>query len=803
MAGYYLKTAFRHIKTRKIYSTLNIAGLAIGLAGCLLILLWVQDEVSYDRYHKNARRIFRVERWVTTQDHHLWPITSAPYGPVLMSEYPEIENQARVHTVNLTIQGADRVLRDAPAILTDGSLFSIFDFAFEEGDPDTALDRPDAVVLTAEKARLLTGTRHAMGRVIRIRWNGELRDFTVTGILREIPENSHFRFNMALSILNHSETVLNRWVGNFLYTYVLLAPQADPVDLEARFAAFAEKHLAGPHQAYIPEGKTFSDLIKLQLKPLADIHLNPTPDWEIGTPGNAASVYAFSAIALLILLIACINFTNLTTAQAGKRAREVGLRKTAGARRSQLRRQFLGEATGLTLIALGIALGIIQLILPYFNRLSGKETAFSSLFQGWNPLFLIGLILFTGLAAGLYPAFVLSAFKPIVVLKGRIHHRGPKGLFRQILVVGQFIISIGLIAGTLVVTRQMNYIHAKPLGFDPHGIVVIEPSGSFSQDQFAPLRNDLLSHPGILRVTGAERVPGDLLYGDTLYRKQGDDHRHRFIHWSTNYDYIDALKIAMVSGRPFSRAFGTDTTAVLLNETAARAIMLDPEYGLGQQIERVMNDSSVRSYTVIGVMKDFHFKTLHQEIEPVALFLDPDDHQNVLIEIDPGYAGTVLPFIESRWRSHFPSREFNHRFLDQTLRGLYTREMKVRDIFTLFSLLSIFLACLGLLGLVSYAAEVRTKEIGIRKVLGASVRNITALLSKEFIQCVVIAALIAWPLAYWLMNRWLGNFAYRIGIGADVFLLSGLLAMSIAMLAVGTQAIRAATANPIQTLRYE
>lgn len=800
----YLITALRNIKKQKGYSVINIFGLALGMAGCLLIYLWVQDELSYDRYHQNAHRIYRIERNVKHEDSNKrWPITSGPYGPALAADYPEIENFARVDDVNLTIQDTKNITREETAIVTDGNLFSIFDFVFEKGDPHAALNEPFTVVLTREKALQYIGTDQAMGETIQIRWNGVLQDFKVTGIIKEIPPNSHFRFDIALSMLNYSEVQRTRWVGNFLYTYVLLSPTADPKALESLLPAFIEKHVAGPHQALLSEGVRYSDLVDLVLMPLTDIHLHPTPEWEIGSPGNAASVYIFSAIALLILLIACMNFMNLSTARGSKRAKEVGLRKTVGAHRHLLWSQFLGETILMAFIAFSLSLGLIALVLPYFNQLSGKFITFGSIFEGWNLLILFTGIAATGALAGLYPAFFLSAFEPAQVLQGQINKGKKKTVFRQAMVTGQFVISIALIIGTIVVTRQMIFIQNKTLGFDKENVVVINPTRFIAPQKIESFRNELLADPRIRSVTSAERIPGDLIYSDTSFKKRGADQLHNMIWWCVNYEYIETLNIPIKFGRAFSRSFLTDSSAVLINETAATELGLDPQNAVGQLLGYVSADGSYENYSIIGVMEDFHFKPLHQKIEPVALFLNPSFIFYILVRIDPGEPGVTLAHIKSHWNTHFPEQELNYQFLDQTLQNRYGKEMQTRSLFFAFSALSIIVACMGLLGLASYAAEERTKEIGIRKVLGANIGQIILLMIKEFTILVLWANLIAWPLAWFFMRRWLENFAFRIDMGIDIFLLAASGVLVIALFTVGQQAIRVSLINPSKSLKYE
>ena len=523
----------------------------------------------------------------------------------------------------------------------------------------------------------------------------------------------------------------------------------------------------------------------------------------IGIPGNVDSVYIFSAIALLILLIACINFMNLSTARGSKRAKEVGLRKTVGAHRHLLLDQFLGETILMAFIALLLSLGFIGLILPVFNQLSDKTITFWTIFRGWNLPILFAGTAVTGVLAGLYPAFFLSSFEPVQVLKGRLFHGRPKTFLRQVMVTSQFVISIALIIGTIVVIRQMIFIQNKTLGFDKENVIVIHPTRFIEQQQIEPLRNDLLPDPRIRSVTCSERVPGDLIFSDTMFKRHKGDQPRVMLWWFVDHEYIETLNIAMKFGRAFSRSFVTGSLAVLINETAARELGVDSQDAIGQRLGQARPDGQYEYYTIIGVMEDFHFKPLHQKIEPLVLFLDPSFIFYILVRISPDELRETLAFIESQWNKHFPEQKLNVQFLDQTLQNRYQKEMKTRNLFFAFSALSIIVACMGLLGLASYAAEERTKEIGMRKVLGARTVQIVLLMIKEFTRWVLWANLIAWPLAWFFMNRWLQNFAFRIDLSIDIFLMAALGTLIIALFTVGQQAIRVSLVNPIKSLRYE
>jgi putative ABC transport system permease protein len=789
----------------KLYSLINLTGLAIGLAACLMIWLWVQDELSFDRFHSNAERIYRVERKVDFRDlHGQAPVTSPPYGPSLVSDYPEIENYVRLHGQEISFKDHNNVFYKQHLIFTDNSVFDIFDFSLERGDPQTALTQPKSMVLTAENAVRYFGIEDVIGKSITVDWRGTLVDFQITGILDEVPHNSHVQFDVLASLSTYPSEQMEIWFNNFLYTYVLLGQGASAKDLEGKFSAFMTKYMAEDFIKVAGQDVDINDIFQLKLYPLLDIHLNPAEEFEIGPQGSLTSVYIFSAIAVLILIIACINFMNLSTARANKRAREVGIRKTVGAYKHQLRGQFLGESVLLAFFALFLALLLIRLFIPMFNAISGKFLSMGMLFGASNGLILVGIVLAVGLLAGLYPAFFLTRFDPAKVLKGGAQSGTGKSIFRRSMAVIQFVISITLIIGTLVVFKQMEYIQKKSLGFDKENVVIIPADSQQVSQNIDAFRNSLLGDTRIKSFAVSSNIPGSRMFSDTAYKRPDTDDIFSLIFMETDYEFVDTYGFEVTHGRQFSREFSTDIDgAVLINQAAAREIGYTPEEAVGKKLLRFVDVNEFSELTIIGVVQDFHFKSLHKIIEPCLLVLDPDDFDTVSVRIMPGDVRGTLGFIQRKWGEIFPGEQFEYTFLDNRIDLLYRSEGRMRSLFLIFSFLSIFVACLGLFGLAAFTAEERTKEIGVRKVMGASSGNILVLLSKEFAKWVLVANVIAWPLAYFVMSKWLQNFAYQTGIGIWPFILSAILALLIALFTVSYQSIKAAITDPVECLRYE
>jgi putative ABC transport system permease protein len=797
----YLKIAFRNIKKHAGYSLINVAGLAIGMACCILILLFVFDELNYDKFHKNHDRIYRVTRkWFNADgvvNLHLGHV-APPIAPLLENDFPEILHGVRLYRVSGLLVGKDSAFyEESRFFFAEEDLFKVFTFDMIAGDPETALKDPFSLVITDEMAERNFGSEDPIGKSLTIQTSSQKADMKVTGVIKPLPHNSHFHADFLGSFKTYEAVVgdreLQSWASNNYATYLLMEEGYDINRLKSQLDPFIDRHDV--------EGR--SQGTKLELQRLTDIHLYSHLDSEIEANSDITYVYVFSIIALFILLIACVNFMNLATARSAGRAREVGLRKVIGAQRPQLIRQFLSESIITAVISLSIAIGLVLLAIPTFNRFVGRNL---SLNISANVSLLVSLFLiaiFVGLISGIYPAVFLSAFKPIRVLKGKLDS-GKKGFsFRTVLVVFQFAISIILIICVGIVSSQLDYMQTRNLGFDEEHVVVLpsSPRMVFGLEGF---KTRLLQNPNIFGVSAAKRVPSGRLLDSAGARVLSGETSQpvdfRIAQLRVDYDYIPTFKMEMAAGRNFSIEMGTDPTqAFIINETAARRIgWKSPEEAIGKGF-----GYGQRNGQIIGVVKDFHFESLHQEISPIVMFLSKTDLAQISIRISPNNIPQTMAFLKDIWAEMRPTYPFSYYFIDENFDQLYRAEEKLGRIFSYFAFLSVFIGCLGLFGLASYSAERRTKEIGLRKVLGASATGITLLLSKEFTKWVLLANVIAWPAAYLIMSRWLQNFAYRSGIGIGTFLLAGGIAWLIAFLTVGYQAIKASIADPVTALKYE
>jgi len=800
----YLKIALRNFLRHRAYSFINISGLAIGIACCILMLLFVQEELSYDRFHASAERIHRV---IVDENNegtirHL-ANTYAPLAPALQTEFPEIPHIVRIFPHSVTVnRDEQRRFQEERFFFVDSTVFEVFSFAFLRGDPRTALHEPNAMVITAATAQKYFGDENPVGHILTIE---NKLDLKVTGVLQNVPRNSHVDFDF-LANLNSVKTVLGPWVLTRgwhwppMYTYILLPQNYSASAIENRMPELVRKH--------VPESLASRQALRLQ--PLTDIHLHSDLENEIAPTSNIAYVYVFSAIAVFVLLIACFNFMNLATARAAKRAKEVGLRKVIGAQRGQLIKQFLGESLFYAVLALLLALVLVELFLPTFNALLDKQIEMSYA-NDWSVVFgLLALTLVVGILAGSYPALFLARVRPVQALYGKtlfgVGGRSPLRL-RAVLVVVQFVISIGLIVVTTVVNEQVQFIQDKHLGFEKEHLVTISIRDEAMQQNFAAIKNGLLSKTGVAQVSAISNFPWEQGYYDFYIRAEGmkPDEKFNMPTLLVEHDFVRTFGMEIVAGREFLKEHTTDAQeAFILNEAAVKKL------GWSSALDKKIEMESVaagkpRTGKVIGVVKDFHLRSLHYEIEPLVLLISPEPYylDNLAIRLDAKNVSQTMTALELKWRELAPNRPFEYSFLDQAFDKLYRKEQKLAQVFQYFSAIAIFVGCLGLFGLASFIAEQKTKEIGIRKVLGASVAGIIGLLSSEFAKLVLLSNLIAWPVAYFAMNKWLQQFAYRIDVVWWIFALAGGLAFFIALLTVGAQAIKAALANPVDALRYE
>jgi predicted permease len=785
MVKNYIKIAIRNFTRHKGYSLINIAGLAIGMACCILILLWVQDELSFDRFHENADQIYRVVQDINFTDHSTtWAITQGPLGPSLKEDFPEIVNFARVTGRRFRLTYGDHSY-DEVLGMADGSIFVMFTFPLIEGDPKTALSDPRSIVLTDEMAKKYFGDEHPIGKVLKA---DNQYDFIVTGIIQEFPRNSHFRYDFLIPFIFGRELkyTVDNWRNSQFRTYIQIQEGIPSHEVVQKISG------------YLYEKPTIEKDARLNLQPLTRIHLYSNYEFD-GAHGDITYVTIFSLVAFFILMIACINFMNLTTARSANRAREVGMRKVAGAYRRDLVRQFFGESILLAFIALLFAVGLVVLLLPVFNDLAAKELSFGSSANIYALLVLMGIAILTGIIAGSYPALFLSAFQPANVLKGTLHSGSKGAAFRKVLVVLQFSLTILLIVCTTIVYNQMNFMRKKKLGYNKEYLVYAVLRGDMRK-QFDAVKEELLNNPNILEVTSSATIPTyGYNFSNSLWRWEGQSPDEEILMRASfiDYNYFKTFGMEIIEGRPYSKEYSTDPTeALIVNEEAVKVMGL--ESPLGKRLG--IGDNQAK---IIGVVKNYHFRSLKQEIEPLILILNPRQCWALFARISSKDVPHAIGHMEKVWGQFAPAYPFNYRFMDEAIDNLYRSEQQIGTIFRYFAILAILISCLGLFGLASYMAEQRTKEIGIRKVLGATVSNILLLLSKEFAKWVLIANVISWPIAYYAMNRWLQGYAYRIGIEVWSFVLAAALALAIALFTVSYQAVRAATAHPADALRYE
>jgi putative ABC transport system permease protein len=799
----YFKIAFRNLKRFKAYSLINVFGLAIGIASCIIILLFVTDELSYDKFNIKAEQIYRVHTKGKLLGNELnMAVSPAPLGETMVNDFPEVIKSSRmVYNANMLIRYKVNVFNETRFFWTDSTLFEIFTIPFLQGDPKTALNQPHTVVLTETLAKKYFGKEDPMDKIMNME---DGTAYTVKGIVKDCPANSHFHYDMFASLTSWGGSERNTyWVSNNFYTYILLKQGASASGLQKKLPEFAKKY-AGPQLQQLL-GITYDEaanrgyVYEFNMQPLLDIHLNSHLDYEIEPNSDVRYVYIFSIIAVFILLIACINFMNLTTARSSTRSKEVGIRKVLGSNRTKLINQFLTESILLAFFAVLIAIVLVEIFLPAFSHLSDKDLQ-TSYFDNFLAVpALIITILIVGFLAGSYPAFFLSSFQPVKVLKGKTNESNRNWL-RSGLVVFQFAITIVLFVCTFIVANQMKFIQEKKLGFDKEHVLVIQRAWAL-EDQTQAFKDELLQNSNIVSSSNTDNLPGRI-FGQTVFKPEDAplSQQYPLAIMSTDYDFSKTLRLELLTGRFFSRESTTDSTAIILNESAVKFMELtDP---IGKRIV-LADDNQGRFYTIVGVLKDFHYESLHQRIRPLAIFLNSGQTAYLPVRVNPGNISKTISFIESQWKKFVPGKPFEFFFLDEDFNRLYQSEQKTGLIFTTFSVLAILIACLGLFGLTAFTVERRIKEIGIRKVLGASISTIVFLISKEFLKWVLISNLIAWPVAYYFMNNWLENFAYRTNITLWAFIFSGIIALIIALLTVSSQTIKAATANPVRSLRYE
>ncbi|MFD1145183.1 ABC transporter permease [Larkinella insperata] len=818
----YLKIAVRNLLRSKSFSAINILGLSVGMTCCMLLLLYIRSEVSYDKHHQHAHELYLMgqESRIGQSKSEVWPSVSAPYAFALKSEFPEIEQVSRLWAnmidgkALLQVREGGKALKsfyETSGYQVDSTFFDLFSYQFTEGSTRTALADRNSIVLSEDVARKLFGTTPALNRLVRISGTmGGGEDFRVTGVFRDESARSHIDARFFLPLYSG-------WVGNFLrnekldfasnnmfMTYLRLRPGADARQLEKKLPAFMDKYARN-------DLKVLGVSKKMFLVPVPSLHLYDDFTTAVTPTNTTTYLYILASIAVFTLLIACINFMNLSTARSAKRAAEVGIRKVMGAERGALVGQFLGESMVLALLALVIAVLTVLLLLPLFNQLTDKAMQLSELLELRIVAAFVGLAILTGLLAGSYPALYLSLFNPAQVLKagassGKVTNMLSATVLRRGLVVFQFVISVGLVLATFVIQEQMRFMRNKSLGFTQDQQIAIPFRSSEARNSYTAYRNEILGNNQVVSAAGTQYYPGIVNASDFMLYKPGQsvanaqDIKSNWV----DYDYLQTMGFRLVAGRLFSRQFPGDTNnRMVVNEAALRSLQIPLNQAVGQKLNFDWQGQTYH-YEIVGVLKDFHFENLHQTIQPYGFMLSSrPDYNYIIVHVNTANMEKVLGFLEQKWKALRPEEPFEHTFLNEDFQKNYQAEVRTSRIVSYFTAISILISCLGLFGLAAFAAQQRTKEIGVRKVLGASVANIVLLLSRDFLKLVLIAILIASPLSWWAMNQWLQDFAYKIAIPWWVFVLAGGLALLIAFITVSFQSIKAALMNPVKSLKTE
>ena len=804
----YLKIAWRNLRKQQGLTFINIFGLAVGLACCLLITLYVLDELSYDRYNAKANRIYRIHTDIKFGGNDSRTAVSPdPVGPTLKQDYPQVEQFVRLHqrgTWLVKRAGSTNSLREDNITFADSTLFDVLTLPLVAGDPKRALTSPNTVVISESAAKRHFGNRDPMGQTLTF---DNDQNYKVTGVMRDMPTNSHFRSDFFPAMLSDGYQ-WGQWLSTNHHAYIVLREGTDYRQFEENLDAVIEKYVGPQALQFIgitlAQFRQAGNRFRFSLMPLTDIHLHSKETIQLAPNSDIQYVYIFSAVALFILLIAGINFMNLATARSASRAKEVGVRKVLGSERQQLMGQFMTESILMTALSMVLALLMVALFIPFFNTLAAKQLSLESLLSPyWLPV-LIVLPIAVGLLAGSYPAFFLSSFKPISVLKGKINVSFKGAGLRSGLVVFQFMMSVVLIVGTIIVYRQITYIQSKNLGFKRDQVLTVNDVYAIGK-RAETFKQEVLRLPGVVSGSISGYLPTPSNRSDNSFFPEGKIDQNNAVSmqaWGVDHDYVKTLGMSIVQGRDFSREFGADSSNIILNETAAK--LFGGATVIGKRILQFTNpqEKTSKTYTVIGVVKNFHFESLRRNIGALAMVLEPNSGA-ASFRLSSTDILALVSQVETKWKQVAPGQPFSYAFLEDSFDAMYRAEQRIGTIALTFAVLAILIACLGLFGLAAFMAEQRTKEIGVRKVLGASVFSIVGLLSKDFLKLVLIAIVIASPIAWWAMNQWLKDFAYKIDIEWWMFALAGLLAVGIALLTVSFQSIKAALMNPVTSLRSE
>lgn len=802
----HLKIAARNLLKHKGYSLINIAGLSLGMICVIFILFYVRDELSYDRFHKHADNIYRITGHGRLNDSDFNFATSgAPVAGVLLADYPEVEAVVRFRDQgSFLMNWEDKHFKEERVIFADSNLFEVFSFDWIQGDPKKALTEPNSLVMSSELAHKYFGEVNPIGQLLKL---DNQEDVKVTGVFAPIPHNSHFHYDFFISMASLEDSRTGEWTSFNYLTYLLLNEQADPEALKAKFPAMVEKYMGPEIQQYmgvsLAEFEEQGNHLGLSLQALTDIHLHSDLEDEHEGNSDIKYIFLFSIIGIFILLIACINFMNLTTARSASRALEVGIKKVVGATRIQLVVQFLAESLLLSTFAVLLAAVLIPALLPMFNELAGKSLEFSLFRESFVLLLLTGIAIGVGVLAGSYPAFYLSAFKPISVLKGKQASGIKSGWLRSSLVVFQFATTVFLIVGTIVVFSQMQYVQHKKLGFNKEQVLVLHDAYAMG-DKVAAFKTEMLQDPRIASATVSGFLPVPSNNNSSSYwsgKAPNSSNSHIISNWRVDYDYVQTMGMEIIEGRDFSREFRTDSMAVLVNE--ALVAKFGWEEAIGAELSNFGNsENDVYTYHVIGVLNNFHYTSLRHHIAPLMMCLAPS-RSMISFRLQTEEVDAVISSMESQWNLYSGGQPFAYSFLDDRFNNIYLTEQRFGKIFAVFAGLSIFIACLGLLGLAAYTAEQRTKEIGIRKILGANVWHIITLLSREYALLLAIAFVLGGAISFWVMHQWLIDFEYRTSLGIGTFVWAAIATFAIATLSVSYQSIKAALADPVDSLRHE
>jgi len=804
----YFKIAFRNLYKQKGFTFLNITGLTIGVFSFLMIMLFVRDELSYDRYNDQAENIYRVAvRGSLAGNEFNMPFSPAPVGLAFVEEIPGVLKSTRTRIFGFpVIRYNDKVFSEERWFAADSNFFDVLTVKFIQGDPKTALTQPNTVVLTKSTAERYFGSDDPMGKTLN---SDRTRDYQVTGVIEDPPHNTHFHFDFLASMITFPQSASDPlWVSNNFFTYLVLDKNTSYTQVEDAFPGLVDKY-AGP-QIEQALGVSFEKLKEkgtsygFYLQALTDIHLRSTLEGELESTGTMIYVQIFSLIAIFILVIACINFINLATARSARRAKEVGIRKTLGSTRKQLIQQFLTESILLSFISVLIALVLVQLLLPAFNNMVGLTLGLNLFGDPWIIPILLLLVLGVGTISGIYPAFYLASINPVQVLKGGSLAKGRQSWLRSGLVVFQFIVSVTLFTGTLVVRNQLRYIQSKELGYDNNNIVMVKKTDDI-RAQIEAFKTDLRQNSNIINVSNSSTLIGHQSTNSNVHQVAGEPAENAaLLHVIfTDHSYAETYGMKLVDGHFFRPGQPADSLGVIINEAAITALQIsDP---VGKSLLSPGGGPNGRSRTIIGVVKDYNFQSLQFPIRPMVMYQwdSGGGGRYTAVRIAENDVQGTINFIESTWNKYAGDQPYEYVILKDDFKQTYADEDRTKSIITVFSFLAIFIACLGLFGLASYSVEQRTKEIGIRKVLGASVPNIYLLLSRDILKLVLISAVVSWPISYYSMTDWLENFAYRIGFNHFTFLFAGVIALIIALGTVTTQTIKAATSNPVKALKYE